>query len=143
MQRKQATAKYFAAKTCNTLQGQRAELQKRKYHHNSSPLYRALQTGTPKHMQNMEYLNSVHIIQKEHIWHILHNTIFVMFSDCYIIVKLSVTLRTTNDSTRSRKHCLLVLLRWHIPPSKPAATPSHSQPCRTRHAQGDPCCGRA
>ena len=42
-----------------------------------------------------------------------------------------MTLKTTNDSTRSRKHCLLALLRRHIPPHqdllKHPAIPSHAE----------------
>ena len=84
-----------------------------------------------------------HIIHMGHILHILHITIFVMFIDCHIVVSLLVTLRTTNDSTRRRKHCLLTLLSRHIPPLRTCRYPRHSQPCRARHAQGDACCRRA
>ena len=54
-----------------------------------------------------------------------------MFVDCHVIVQFFVTLRTTNDSTRSRNstrtYCLLTLLPRHIPPPPPIrafATPS-------------------
>ena len=61
-----------------------------------------------------------------------------MFIDCRIIAQPLMTPTTTNDSTLSLKHCLLALLdspaHW---PSGPAATPSHSQPCITKNAQGD------
>ena len=45
----------------------------------------------------------VHISQ---ILHILYISVFDMLIDCHIIVQLLVTLRTTNDPTRSSKHCL-------------------------------------
>ena len=85
-----------------------------------------------------------------HIWHSLHIDTFVMFIDCHMIVQLSVTLRTTNDSTRSQKHCLLALLRRHIQVPlfrtccndavQSPAIPSHAEldMCKVMHAAGGP-----
>ena len=70
-----------------------------------------------------------------------------MLNYCHIIVQLSVTLKrnlgihlpgTTNDSTRSRKHCFLALLRRHISPSGPAVAvtvtvPQSPFPATQRH----------
>ena len=54
------------------------------------------------------HINKIYayFIHLGHIWHILHITIFDMFIDCYIIMQLSMTLRTMNNLTWSRKHCL-------------------------------------
>ena len=47
-----------------------------------------------------------------------------MFIDWHVIMQLSATLWTTNNLTKSQKHCLLA---GTFLPSGPAATPSHSQ----------------
>ena len=68
--------------------------------------------------------------------HILCFARFDLLIDCHIIMQLFVTLRTTKDSTRSRRHSL----HWFILLLKICSNP---QPYRLRHAQSDARCRRA